>query len=460
MERYLASFQAYDVRGKIKDIGDDGMYRICAGFCQLLAEESDTRLLVIGFDARAESERFARIAHKSAIDNGFAVLWLGLSGTEEMYFWVSHAQASGGVCITASHNPLEYTGVKFARANSAPVGAGTGLDKVKQYAQKITPPLLDDLPSASPMDKGAYITHIIGMANIAPSDSALRVLCNAGNGAAGPALDLVQAHLRTILPNIEFINIHHDPDPTFPSGIPNPMLFKNQAITQNAVRAHQADIGVAFDGDFDRCFVFDKNGDFVEGGYMLALLVQAFLMKDNSHFVYDARMIYPADSVLPKLSMRTLAKTGHSNVKTAMRSTGAIYGGEMSAHHYYRDFFYCDSGMVTWLFILKLMLQNAKPLHTLLANFYAKSQASGEINFYIDNAKNAIDTLNHQFAGERLDLDGLFVEFDTWRFNVRASNTEPLLRLNVETKSIDAQGIDARTATLVQLLQDLGAVLA
>ena len=433
----LTCFKAYDIRGKLgPELNEDVARRIGAAF----AKAQGARRVVLGRDARETSESLAAAVAEGLMGQGAEVLDLGLSGTEEMYFATTHFEADGGICVTASHNPLDYNGMKLVGRGSAPLDPATELARIKALAEA------DDLAPVA--EKGrvrpaegardAYVARVLSFVDIAALRP-LKLLVNAGSGAAGPTFDALFAALTAKGAPLEVVRLHHDPDPSFPNGIPNPLLAENQPVTAEAVRAHGADLGIAWDGDFDRCFLFDAEGCFIPGEYVVGLLAEAFLAKEpGAKIVHDPRVVWNTQDVVARHGGEAVqSRTGHAFVKQVMRETGAVYGGEMSAHHYFRDFMACDSGMIPWLLVVELLSRRGQTLASLIDARRAAFPSSGEINFRVDDVPAAVARVEAAFeadATSRDDTDGLSLAFDTSRFNLRASNTEPLLRLNVETR--------------------------
>jgi len=382
------------------------------------------------------------------------VLDIGMCGTEEIYFATSHLKTDGGIVVTASHNPIDYNGMKLVREDSKPISGDTGLKAIQALAEA------NDFPEADPKARGsyeplsildAYIEHLLTYVDVAKLKP-LKLVVNAGNGAAGHVIDAIERHLP-----FEFIKVHHEPDGTFPNGIPNPLLPENRAATRDAVLAHGADMGIAWDGDFDRCFLFDEKGDFVEGYYIVGLLAEAFLAKHvGASVIHDPRLTWNTIDIVNKAGGKAIqSKTGHAFIKERMREEDAVYGGEMSAHHYFRDFFYCDSGMIPWLLVCELIGEKALPLSAQLAERIACYPSSGEINSRIENPDAAIQRVmaEYQDKAELLDeTDGISLNFSDWRFSLRQSNTEPLVRLNVESRG-DVALMQARTDDILALLR-------
>lgn len=458
----ISSFKAYDIRGELgKNLDNDIAYRIGRAFATFLNPQQQKHAIVIGCDIRPSSEALKKATIQGILDAGTDVIDLGMTGTEEVYFATSHYDAIGGIEVTASHNPINYNGLKLVREHSKPISADTGLADIQKIAEQ------GDFKAAEKKgeyqlreDKTAYIDHLISYIDVGALQP-LKVVVNCGNGSAAPTIDLLEQRLQqATYPNpspISFIKINHEPDGSFPNGIPNPMIIANRQVTADKLLAEQADLAIAFDGDFDRCFFFDENGRFLEGTYVVGVLAKAFLDKNPSEaIVYDPRNILNTESVIANAGGKaTISKSGHSFIKQIMRENNAVYGGEMSAHHYFRDFNYCDSGMIPWLLVIELLSKTGKTLSQLVDEMIEAFPISGEINFKLNGitAPEVLVTLEEtyqQFDSEAatLDkLDGLSVNFPNWRFNVRASNTEPLIRLNVEASG-NKKLLDEKTKLL------------
>ncbi|PVH30782.1 phosphomannomutase [Pararhodobacter oceanensis] len=448
----LTCFKAYDIRGQLGVDLDAGIaYRIGRGFARALG----ARRIVLGRDIRASSVELSEALTRALMDEGCEVLDLGLSGTEEMYFATSHFDADGGICVTASHNPMDYNGFKMVRAGSAPLDAATGLARIKALAEA------DDFGPArtgggvvdcSVEARAGYVARVLEFVDVAAL-TPLKVVVNAGNGAAGPTFDAIAEGLKAQGAPLEFIRIHHEPDGSFPHGIPNPLLVENRAPTAEAVRAHDADLGVAWDGDFDRCFFFDAEGGFVDGEYIVGLLAEVFLLRENgAKIIHDPRVIWNTRDVVAKAGGEAIqARTGHAFIKQSMRDHGAVYGGEMSAHHYFRDFVHCDSGMVPMVMMLELVSRKGA-LGDLVAARRAAFPSSGEINFTIEDPKAAIARVRAAYepAARGVDeTDGISLDMGDWRFNLRSSNTEPVVRLNMESRGLDLAPHVAKISALL-----------
>jgi len=465
----INSFKAYDIRGELGVTLDEHIaYRIGRAFAQILyqryhtvsdSQSSDMATLqpaiVIGSDIRHSSEQLKQAAIKGMLDAGVEVIDLGMAGTEEVYFATSHYQALGGIEVTASHNPINYNGLKLVKEQSKPISADDGLAEIQALAESgqfTTAHQSGRLQVLT--DKSAYINHVmtfIDTTNLKP----LKLVINSGNGSAAPVVDLLMDKLIQAGAPIEVIKLHHTPDGSFPNGIPNPMIEANRVATQQVVLTNKADLGIAFDGDFDRCFLFDEHGKFIDGSYVVGMLAQAFLNKyPNEAIVYDPRVVYNTEAVIQDHNGKAvISKSGHSFIKQVMRDSGAVYGGEMSAHHYFRDFFYCDSGMIPWLLTIELLSITGKTLSELVTGYIQAYPSSGERNFRLttQDAPTIIRDIEEKFSAQnptKSTLDGLSLNFGEWRFNLRASNTEPLIRLNIESR-----GDDTLLATKIEEIQ-------
>jgi phosphomannomutase/phosphoglucomutase len=446
----MKCFKAYDIRGRVPDeLNEDVAYRIGRAFAQILQPKE----VVVGRDVRLDSPALAAAVTRGLNDGCTAVIDIGLCGTEEVYFQTAHRGVGGGIMVTASHNPMDYNGMKLVRESARPISGDTGLRDIEALVEAGGFPS-PDKPAALRVDadKSAYIDHLLGYVD-RTALRPLRIVVNAGNGGAGLVIDQLAPHLP-----FEFIRIHHEPDGRFPHGIPNPLLPENRAATADAVRAHGADFGIAWDGDFDRCFFFDADGCFIEGYYLVGLLAAQLLEKHPSgRIVHDPRLCWnTVDMVKAAGGVPVMSKTGHAFIKERMRIEDAVYGGEMSAHHYFRDFAYCDTGMVPWLLIAERISATGVPLAQMVEQRIAAYPCSGEINFRVADAAAVVARAEARYvseAGGAVDrTDGLSVAFGDWRFNLRSSNTEPLLRLNVETRN--DEGLLARkTEELRQLIE-------
>ncbi|MBE3639498.1 phosphohexomutase domain-containing protein [Mangrovicoccus algicola] len=432
----LTCFKSYDIRGRLGENLDAAIaYRIGRAFAQVMAPG----LTVCGRDIRESSAELQAALIEGLLDGGSDVIDIGLCGTEEVYFATDHFGAGGGLEVTASHNPIDYNGIKMVREGSRPISGDNGLLDIKAVAETgdWAPAARGTLRQETP--RTAYAARILSFVDPAKFRP-LKILVNAGHGVAGPAFDAVEAGLRAAGVPLEFVRIHHDPDGSFPQGIPNPLLPENQPQTADQVRAHGADMGVAWDGDFDRCFLFDETGAFIDGEYIVGLLAAAFLPKEpGARIVHDPRVMWNTLDVVAKGGGEAVvSRTGHALIKARMREVDAVYGGEMSAHHYFRNFMYCDSGMIPWLLVAEHMGTTGQSLSALVAQMRADFPSSGEINFTLADAKAAMDRVEAELAPGAIGgvdrLDGISMAFEDWRVNLRRSNTEPVLRLNVETR--------------------------
>ncbi len=445
----LTCFKAYDIRGRVPDqLNAAVAYRIARAMALFL----DARRVVIGHDIRLSSPELSRAVSAGLRDSGVDVTDIGLCGTEEIYFATADGGFDGGIAITASHNPADYNGMKLVRQESRPISSDNGLLEIRELAER------NRWPEAAARgayclaeSKERYIRHLLGFVDVAALPP-LRIVTNAGNGGAGTVIDALAAHLP-----FEFIRVHHHPDGHFPNGVPNPLLSENRTHTAEPVREHRADFGVAWDGDFDRCFFFDEQGNFVEGYYIVGLLAEAFLRKGApQRIVHDPRLTWNTVETVARYGGEAIeTKTGHAFIKQAMRDVDAVYGGEMSAHHYFRDFAYCDSGMVPWLLVAELIGASGRSLSQLVAEAQAAFPVSGEINRTVDDPASVLARVEAHYNPEvsRISrIDGLSMDFADWRFSLRMSNTEPLLRLNVESRA-DAALMQRRTSELLALIE-------
>ena len=455
----LNCFKAYDIRGKLgEELNTDIAYRIGRAF----AQHTKAKTVVVGGDIRLTSEELKLALANGLMDGGTNVIDLGLVGTEHIYFATSHLACDGGIVVTASHNPIDYNGMKLVRENSKPISGDTGLFDIKALAERNDFVEVAEKGKLSSHDiSQAYTQHLltyINVQNLSLADKPLKLVVNAGNGAAGPALDAIESAFNALSLPVEFIKVHHEPDGNFPNGIPNPLLVENRAATRDAVIANQADMGIAWDGDFDRCFLFDEQGQFIEGYYIVGLLAENFLAKSGAKkqkIIHDPRLTWNTIDIVEQAGGQAIqSKTGHAFIKERMRSEDAIYGGEMSAHHYFRDFYYCDSGMIPWLLIAELVCLRNQPLSNLVKARIKAYPSSGEINNIIAEPKKAIDRVFsfYQSTAQVIDeTDGISMEFGNWRFNLRSSNTEPVVRLNVESKG-DQLLMEEKTQEVLALL--------
>ena len=434
----LTCFKAYDIRGKLGvELNEDIAYRIGRAYAQY----SKARRVVVGADVRLSSESLKQALARGLMDGGADVIDIGMTGTEEVYFAAFHLDVDGGIEVTASHNPMDYNGMKLVSRGARPISGDTGLKAIALLAEAndFAAPLAPPGTLVQQSILAPFIAHLLTYGDVAALKP-LKLVVNAGNGAAGHVIDAMEAAFKQIGAAVTFIKVHHEADGNFPNGIPNPLLPDNRAATADAVRAHQADMGIAWDGDFDRCFLFDESGNFIEGYYIVGLLAAAFLAKHpGEKIIHDPRLTWNTVDIVERAGgVAIQSKTGHAFIQERMRVENAIYGGEMSAHHYFRDFAYCDSGMIPWLLVAELVSDSGKALSQLVDERIKAYPCSGEINYTVLDAGAAVQAVRAHYAHEqpRVDTtDGLSLEFAQWRLNVRSSNTEPLLRLNIESRS-------------------------
>ncbi|HKZ16313.1 MAG TPA: phosphomannomutase [Geobacteraceae bacterium] len=444
----LACFKAYDIRGRIPyELNAHLAYRIGRAY----VEVERSKRVVIGRDIRLSSAAITEALALGLTDGGAKVFDIGVCGTEQVYFATFSREMDGGIMVTASHNPIDYNGMKLVRAGARPISGDSGLNKIAEQVRTNRFRRAVRSASVTPLSiEKEYVEHLLWYFDqdvIKP----YTVVVNAGNGCAGRIIDLLEKHLP-----VKFIKINHEPDGTFPNGIPNPLLPENRDATMRAVVESRADLGIAWDGDFDRCFLFDEKGTFIEGYYIVGLLAEVLLKRHpGARIIHDPRLTWnTVDIVSAAGGIPVMSKTGHAFIKERMRAEDAVYGGEMSAHHYFRDFAYCDSGMIPWLLILELMSSTGKPLSALVGERMRLFPASGEINRKVRNADNVIRKIEGSYWDTVLAInytDGLSMEFADWRFNLRSSNTEPVLRLNVESRGDEAL-MNRKTAELLEII--------
>lgn len=441
-------FKAYDIRGKVpSELNIDLAYKIGRTYARYIGAKK----VIIGYDVRKSSIELSKALAHGLTESGADVVNIGLCGTEMIYFATPYLEADGGIMITASHNPPEYNGMKFVKRNSVPVGYNSGLSDIEKLI------LNDDLGEKS--SKAGKVSSVDVMKAFienlkqfydAEKISPLKVVVNAGNGCAGLALD----HLEKNIP-VKMIKILNEPDSNFPNGVPNPLLPDNRQISIDSVIENNADLGVAWDGDYDRCFFFDEKGNFIEGYYIVGLLAKSILKKNpGENIVHDPRLVWNTVEIVEEAGGKAVQSvSGHAYIKQKMREVNGIYGGEMSAHHYFRNNSYSDSGMIPFLLILQLMSEEKKKLSELVGEMIEKYPCSGEINSTIDNPKEKLDEIDQKYTGGNRDhSDGLSVEYEKWRFNLRISNTEPIIRLNVESRG-DVKLMEEKTDELLKAIR-------
>lgn len=457
MSDELTCFKAYDIRGKLgAELNEDIAYRIGRAYGEYLKPKQ----MVLGGDVRLTSEGLKLALAKGLQDAGTDVIDIGLTGTEEIYFATSYLKVDGGIEVTASHNPLDYNGMKLVREESKPISGDTGLRDIQKLAENNGFAAVDESKRGSYKQLSildAYVEKLLSYVDLNNFNRPLKLVLNSGNGAAGHVVDAVEARFKQAGVKVEFIKVHHTPDGNFPNGIPNPLLPECRQDTTDAVVAHRADMGIAFDGDFDRCFLFDNQGNFIEGYYIVGLLAAAFLEKNpGSRIIHDPRLSWNTVDIVEKAGgVPVMSKTGHAFIKERMRLEDAVYGGEMSAHHYFRDFAYCDSGMIPWLLVAELLCVKGKTLSELVGDRMAAYPASGEINSSLADPKEAIARVLEKYQHDAINVDytdGISVEYADWRFNLRSSNTEPVVRLNVESKSNSAL-MESKTKEIIRILR-------
>ena len=450
----MTCFKAYDIRGQLGvELNEDIAYRIGRAYAQFL----DAKQVVIGGDIRLSTEPLKQALSRGLMDSGVDVLDIGVTGTEEIYFASFHLDVDGGIEVTASHNPINFNGMKLVGREARPISSDSGLSEIQRLAEEnnfLSPTKIGRLEQYSIQND--YIIHILSYINLSKIKP-LKLVVNAGNGAAGHIIDAIEGKLLQAKVPVEFIKVHHEPDGTFPNGIPNPLLPENRESTAQAVREHNADIGIAWDGDFDRCFMFDEDGEFIEGYYIVGLLAEAFLAKNpGEKIIHDPRLTWNTIEIVKKAGgIPVQSKTGHAFIKERMRIENAIYGGEMSAHHYFRDFAYCDSGMIPWLLITELISVKGKTLSDLVGERIDAYPCSGEINTIVKKSDATLKKIRKYYSkfNPAVDLtDGVSLDFGSWRTNIRVSNTEPLLRLNVETKA-DRELLHKKILEITQVIE-------
>ena len=484
MSKSITCFKAYDIRGKlIEQLDEEVAFRI--GFA--LVETLGAKTVVVGSDVRLTSEPLKLALSAGIVSAGAKVLDIGMVGTEEIYFATKFLGVDAGVEVTASHNPIDYNGMKIVKSGSVPISGDTGLNEIKSkaesYAEQMVSSQLNAFSSNAVIDtaqfikghafvdlnklassgqyeslctRNDYVEHVCGYIDIKTLNNR-KFVVNAGNGAAGVALDAIEAYLHQRDVNVSFIKVHHQPDGSFPNGIPNPLLPESRSDTADRVVDSKADMGIAWDGDFDRCFLFDESGRFIEGYYIVGLLAEAFLSKHKqAKIIYDPRVYWNTEDIVSKSNGTPIkSKTGHAFIKERMRKEDAVYGGEMSAHHYFRDFAYCDSGMIPWLLVAELLATKDTELSALVDDRISAYPSSGEINSIVEDADATLAKIVETYqpmADVIDDTDGVGLEFGTWRFNLRKSNTEPVIRLNVESRG-DVELMQVKTKELLEIIR-------
>lgn len=451
MEVTNKAFKAYDIRGIYpKEVNEEMAYRVGRIFSAMFAAET----VVVGHDIRLSGRSLVDALTEGLRHGGTKVIDIGQCGTEMIYFATAHLKADGGIMVTASHNPKDYNGMKLVRRDARPISADSGLKEIgemvaaqKEFAHHLVHGKnLGELEKLDIMPE--YIQHLLTYVDL-NTLKPLKIVVNPGNGGAGQVLEKLAEHLP-----FEIIPINETPDGTFPNGVPNPLLLPNREATAAVVRKYGADLGIAWDGDFDRCFLFDEKAQFIEGYYIVGLLAEVFLLKEpGAKIMFDPRLTWNTEDILQRDGgIPVRCKSGHAFMKECMRHNCVLYGGEMSAHHYFRDFSYCDSGMIPWLLVVELMCRSGKKLSELVEERMQLYPCSGEINRKVADSAVVLAKLATTYAdGQQDTMDGLSVAYENWRFNVRVSNTEPVMRLNVETKG-DKKLLEEKTAELLVII--------
>ena len=447
----ISSFKAYDIRGQLPhEINSEIAYRVG----NATAEYLSAKKMILGRDIRASSKELSESMASGLMDAGVDVIDIGECGTENVYYATGELKSCGGVMVTASHNPSDYNGFKIVSENAKPISSETGLLDIRKIAESDKRLISESRGNLEQRDLNqSYVKKVLSFID-PDSLSKLKVVMNPGNGGAGVYAELISKNMP-----IEIIKQNFDPDSSFPNGIPNPMIEENRASTSQAVIDNKADLGIAWDGDFDRCFFFDEKGNFIEGYYLVGLLAKSFLIKNrNERVIYDPRLTWNTIDVVERYGGDAIqCQSGHSFIKKSMRDNDAVYGGEMSAHHYFRDFYYCDSGMIPWLLILEMISEEKMPLSQMIQKYRERYPVSGEINLKVNNTKTIIDSIKEYYLDDALgvdETDGVGMEFEKWRFNLRASNTEPLIRLNVESHNNESL-MNEKTRELVDRINSL-----
>lgn len=444
----IECFKAYDLRGRVpEELNEEVAYRVGRAFVDFLSAKS----VVVGHDIRLTSESLCDALVRGLTEAGADVVHIGQCGTEEVYFATFELGVDGGICVTASHNPMDYNGMKLVQSGSRPISNDSGLLDIRALAESgifKTPLTVGNLQRRDMRPE--YVKHLLTYVDVSQLKP-LKIVVNPGNGGAGAVVEALESFLP-----LQFVKQHFEPDGRFPNGIPNPILVENQGVTSRAVIEAGADLGIAWDGDFDRCFFFDEKGAFVDGYYVVGLLAEAFLARNpGANIVHDPRLVWNTVDLVSSCGGRAVqSKTGHAFIKERMRKEDAVYGGEMSAHHYFRDFAYCDNGTIPWLLVAELMSRRGQTLSQMVNERIAKFPCSGEINRKVADPVALLRQIEEKYASDAQVVDktdGLSVEFSDWRFNVRSSSTEPVFRLNVESRG-DAELMRRKTEELLAMM--------
>jgi len=446
----LSCFKAYDLRGRVPEqLNPELAERIGRAY----VEVTGARKVIVGYDIRLSSPEISRALEAGLMAAGADVYDIGLGGTEQVYFATSHYKMDGGIMVTASHNPKDHNGMKMVGPESRPISSDNGLNEIRdRVAQPFT-----DAPEPGKyhtLDVMAdYVEHLLGYVDVATLKP-LTIVANPGNGGAGLVVEELEKHLP-----FSFVKVNFEADGNFPNGVPNPILKENRASTADAVKQSGADMGIAWDGDYDRCFFFDETGRFLEGYYIVGLLADQFLRKaGGGKIIHDPRLTWNTLELVKAAGGEAIeSKTGHAFIKQRMRDEDALYGGEMSAHHYFRDFAYCDSGMIPWLLVAERLCQSGQTLSSLIDARIEAFPTSGEINSTIADPAKVIAAIEAKYsvgAKKVSHVDGVSIEYDNWRFNLRMSNTEPVVRLNVESRA-DKALMEEKTRELLEEMKRL-----
>ncbi len=447
----LVCFKAYDVRGKIpSELNQNIAFQIGYAVTRYLQASS----IAIGYDVRNSSPSIVQFLSRGIKQGGAEVTNIGLCGTEEVYFATNFLNTDGGIMVTASHNPADYNGMKIVGHEAKPMSMNSGLQEIKVLAEQSSIQVSGNgLPAKQKNIRPDYVKKILSFVN-SEQLRPLKIVVNAGNGCAGPIIDSIEEYLP-----FEFIKVNHQPDGAFPNGIPNPLLKENRKMTSDAVIKAGADLGIAWDGDFDRCFFFDENGQFIDNYYLIGMISKVLMeSQKGSNIIHDPRLIWNTREEVQSYSGKPIqSKAGHSFIKEKMREHSAIYGAEMSGHHYFRDFYFSDSGMIPWLLVAEIMSKTNQPLSALVFERIQKYPISGEINTKVNQPEELMEKIKNHYLNQSVsvdDIDGYSFDFGSWRFNIRMSNTEPLVRLNVETKA-DEKLLNRKTDEILDLIETL-----
>lgn len=449
MGQYFPAFKAYDVRGIVpSEINPDIAYKVGRAY----ADEIKPKKVCIGYDIRLSGPELYDALARGLNDGGVDVIHLGMVGTEMVYFATAFYGYDGGVMITASHNPPEYNGLKMVRSESRPISGDTGLFEIERRAYEGK---WERTGSGTREDKDVYADFVQHLLKVVPPEGIgkQKVLLDAGNGAAGVALE----KLLPYVPQLEVEKMLFEPDGNFPHGVPNPILEESRAAAVKRMHEEAFDFGVAWDGDYDRCFFFDEKGNFIEGYYIVGLLAKSILHTDKgASIVYDPRLTWNTIEIVEENGgTPVLCKSGHAFIKEKMRAVDAVYGGEMSAHHYFKAHWYCDSGMIPFLLVARLVTSTGRKLGDLVDEMIERYPCSGEINSKVADVPAVLAKVEERYApgGKVEKVDGLSIEYPEWRFNLRGSNTEPVIRLNVESRG-DAKLMHEKTEELLAMIRE------